>query len=133
MDRPLIEKTGTVGAVIGALACPICFPKVALIGAAVGLGALAPFEGYIAMGVQALFILAFVGQMLAYPRHRNRWLLTLSALTTALMLVSYYAFSSSLLLQISLALLVAASVWLVMETRKCARCEATAPEGKSDT
>ena len=133
MDRPLIEKTGTVGAVIGALACPICFPKVALIGAAVGLGALAPFEGYIAMGVQALFILAFVGQMLAYPRHRNRWLLTLSALTTALMLVSYYAFSSSLLLQISLALLVAASVWLVMETRKCARCEATAPEGRADS
>lgn len=132
MDRPLLEKTGTVGAVIAALACPICFPKVALIGAAVGLGVLAPFEGYIAIGAQVLFVLAFIGQVLSYPRHRNRWLLGLSVLTTVLLFVAYYVFTSTLLLEASLALLVAASIWLVIENRKCSRCEAQASEAKAD-
>ena len=112
-----------MGAVLAALACPICFPKFALIGAAIGLGALAPFEGYIAIGVQVLFVLALVGQLLAFPRHRNRWLLALSIFATALMFVAYYALGSSLLLQLSLALLMAASFWLVIENRRCARRE----------
>ena len=112
-----------MGAVLAALACPICFPKFALIGAAIGLGALAPFEGYIAIGVQVLFVLALAGQLLAYPRHRNRWLLALSIVATALMFVAYYALGSSLLLQLSLALLMAASFWLVIENRRCARRE----------
>ena len=132
MDRPLLEKTGTVGAVIAALACPVCFPKFALIGAAVGLGALAPFEGYIAIGVQVLFVLALIGQVLSYPRHRNRWLLGLSGFTTALLFVAYYIHVSTLLLELSLALLVGASIWLVVENRKCARCEAQASEVKAD-
>lgn len=132
MDRPLLEKTGTVGAVIAALACPICFPKIALIGAAVGLGVFAPFEGYIAIGVQVLFVLAFIGQVLSYPRHRNRWLLGLSVLATALLFVAYYVYASTLLLEASLALLVAASVWLVIENRKCARCEAQASKAEAD-
>jgi len=132
MDRPLVEKTGTVGAVVAALACPICFPKIALIGAAIGLGALAPFEGYIALGVQVLFVLAFIGQVLSYPRHRNRWLLGVSVIATALLFVAYYGYASSLLLEASLALLVAASIWLVIENRKCARCEAQTSGVKAD-
>ena len=124
MDRSIFEKFGTVGAVVAAAACPICFPKIALVGAAVGLGALAPFEGYIAVGVQILFVLALVGQVLAYPRHRNRWLLSLSGATTVLLFVAYYVLPSSILLQISLAGLVAASVWLVVESRRCAKCQA---------
>ena len=117
---------------VAAAACPICFPKVALVGAAVGLGALAPFEGYIAVGVQVLFVLAFLGQVVAYPRHRNRWLLGLSAATTVLLFVAYYLLPSSILLQMSLAGLVAASVWLVVESRRCAKCDAQASSPRAD-
>ena len=132
MDRSIFEKFGTVGAVVAAAACPICFPKVALVGAAVGLGAFAPFEGYIAIGVQVLFVLAFLGQILAYPRHRNRWLLGFSAVTTVLLFVAYYVLPSSILLQVSLAGLVAASVWLVVESRRCAKCEGQPSGAKAD-
>ena len=82
MSRPFLEKFGTVGAVIAAAACPVCFPKVALVGAALGFGVFEPFEGFIGIGVQALFLLALVGQVLAFPRHRNRWLLALSIVVT---------------------------------------------------
>jgi mercuric ion transport protein len=132
MDRSIFERFGTVGAVVAAAACPICFPKVALVGAAVGFGAFAPFEGYIAVGVQILFVLSLVGQVLAFPRHRNRWLLALSAATTVLLFAAYYLFLSSMLLQVSLAGLVAASIWLVVESRRCAKCEAQAQGAKAD-
>jgi len=38
VKRRFLEKVGSIGAVIGALACPICFPKIAIVGAAIGLG-----------------------------------------------------------------------------------------------
>lgn len=126
------EKLGTVGAVLAAAACPICFPKIALIGAAAGLGVLAPFEGFIAIGVQALFALALVGHVIAFPRHRNRWILALAIAATLMLFIAYYAISSSALLQVALGCLVVASIWLAVELRRCASCEAVEPRVTTD-
>jgi mercuric ion transport protein len=122
MKLLFLEKFGTIGAIVAALACPICFPKLALVGAGVGLAAFAPFEGYVAVGVQVLFVIAFIGQVLAFPRHRNRWLIALSAVTTLLLFTGYYVFPSSILLQVSLAGLLVASIWLVVEILRCGKC-----------
>jgi mercuric ion transport protein len=133
MSRLSLEKLGTLGAVLAALACPICFPKLALIGAALGLGVLAPFEGYVVVAIQALFVLAFVGQWLAYRRHRNRALLSLSGVVTVFLFVGYYVLPSAILLQVALAGLAVASVWLVLELRRCAKCAGpVANQGRSD-
>ncbi len=132
MTRPSFEKLGTFGAVLTAAACPICFPKVAIVGAALGLGAFAPFEGYVVLAVQALFVLAFAGQWLAFRRHRNRWLLALSGVVTLLVFVGYYVIPSAILLQIALLGLVVASVWLVVALRRCAKCAVAVPPEGSD-
>lgn len=124
--RAHLAQFGSGGAVIAALACPICFPKLALVGATLGLGIFAPYESYIAIGVQALFVLAFIGQWLGYRTHRNRWLVALAAMTTATMFTAYYIVPSGILLQISLAGLVVASIWQAIEQRRCAKCETAA-------
>ena len=124
MQRRFLEKEGSTGAIIGALACPICFPKIAIVGSAIGLGVLAPFEGYVAKGVQALFLIAFIGQLVAFRQLRNRWLLGMSLLTTLLLFSGYYVVPSSLLLQLSLCGLVISSIWLVIEQRRRAGYEA---------
>lgn len=116
------EKFGTTGAVIAALACPICFPKLALVGTALGLGIFAPYEKYLALGVQGLFVLAFVGQVLSYRTHRNKWILAFSGFVTALLFVGYYVVPSSILLQVSLAGLVIASICQVLAIKRCAKC-----------
>ena len=126
MKLAFLDRFGTIGAVIAAAACPICFPKIALIGAAVGLGVFAPHERYVATAVQIFFVLAFIGQVVAFRRHRNGWLLALSALTTALLFIGYYVVPSSILLQIALAALVAVSIWLALELRRCAKCTVAA-------
>ncbi len=120
--KRMLEKFGTGGAVIAALACPICFPKLALIGAALGLGVLAPYERYIALAVQALFLLALAGQVFAFRAHRNKWLLALAIATATTLFVGYYIVPSSILLQLSLLGLVVSSVWHFFEVRRCRRC-----------
>jgi mercuric ion transport protein len=122
VNRALIEKFGSGGALLAALACPICFPKLALIGAAFGLGVFAPYEQYTALVVQVLFLLAFVGQALAYRAHRNKWLLGFSAAVTLALFTGYYAVPSSILLQIALGGLVVASAWQIFAMRRCATC-----------
>jgi len=130
--HPFLERFGSVGAVVAAAACPICFPKVALVGAVFGLGVFAPFEGFVAIGIQTFFLLAFVGQVLAFRRHRNRWLLALSITSTLLLFVGYYGFPSSILLQLSLAGLTVASIWLMVELRRCSKCAVHITESKAD-
>jgi mercuric ion transport protein len=70
-----LEKASSVGAVIAAAACPVCFPKLALIGALFGLGALGAYEYQLFIAAQALTVIAMAGHVLAYVRHRNGWLL----------------------------------------------------------
>ena len=96
------------------------------------LASLAPLEGYTVIAVQLLFVLALAGHLLAFPRHRNRWLLAIAVAATALLFVAYYVLSSSILLQISLAGLVGASIWLAIELRRCASCAAGELQAKTD-
>ncbi len=78
MKIPL-EKFGSIGAVVAAAACPVCFPKLALIGAVFGLGALGAYEAQLVIAAQVLVGVALLGHALAYRRHRSPWPLALAA------------------------------------------------------
>jgi len=54
VTKPFLEKIGSIGAVVAAAACPVCFPKLALIGALFGLGAFGAYESQIFVAAQAL-------------------------------------------------------------------------------
>jgi mercuric ion transport protein len=109
MEKPGLEKIGSIGAVIAAAACPICFPKLALIGAVFGLGALSAFEYQLLVAAQALVALAVAGHVLSYLRRRNRWLLWSAVLSGAAVFAGLYLAGSELLVYAGLAGLVAAS------------------------
>lgn len=120
--RMLLEKFGSVGAILAAAACPVCFPKIALVGALFGLGFLEQYEGYATRAVQVFALVAFAGQLVAFPRHRNWWLLGFSAAATSLLFLAYYVIDfSPFVLQAALVCVIAASVWLVVELRRARR------------
>src|SRR2546427_12951331 len=73
--RARLEKFGSIGAVVAAAACPVCFPKLALLGALIGLGALGAYESQLFIAAQSLIVLAVAVHLLSYLRRRNRWLL----------------------------------------------------------
>jgi mercuric ion transport protein len=107
--KTYLEKIGGVGAVVAAAACPICFPKLALIGAFLGLGALSAYESQFLIAAQVLVALALVGHFLSYRRHRNRWLLGFAILSVAAVFGGLYVAGSEMLIYIGLVGLLASS------------------------
>src|SRR5882672_6005877 len=59
--KTYLEKIGSFGALIAAAACPLCFPKLALIGALFGLGALGAYESQLFIAAQVLIAVAVLG------------------------------------------------------------------------
>jgi MerC mercury resistance protein len=107
--KTYLEKIGSFGGILAAAACPVCFPKLALIGALFGLGALGAYESALFAAAQLLIVLAVVGQALAYLRHRKRWLLALGVGSGAAVFAGLYLLRSEAVVYAGFAGLVVAS------------------------
>lgn len=117
-----LEKFGSFGAIASAAVCPICFPKLALLGALLGFGALAKYEVVFFYGAQILILIALVGHVISYKKVQNRILLGLALISAVLFFASLYVFVSEILSYVALAGLVIATIWMTVENRRCAKC-----------
>lgn len=110
--KPYLDKFGSIGAVITAAACPICFPKLALLGAFFGLGGLAAYESQLVVAAQALVVLTVAGHVVA---RRSKWLLGFALLGAIAFFAGLYLVGSEFVAYGGLAALIAASaidLWL---------------------
>jgi len=110
------DKAGALGSVIAAASCPACFPALASLGAALGLGFLSDYEGLFINTLLPLFAtLALVANALGWLRHRqwHRSLLGMVGPATVLaaMLLFFGDWWTARLLYAGLALMVATSLW----------------------
>jgi hypothetical protein len=131
---------GSAGAVIAAAACPVCFPKLALLGALFGLGAFGAYESQLFFAAQALVVIAVIGHGLSYLRHRNRWLLAGAIASGTAVFAGLYWAGAEALVYAGFAGLVASSAtefWtrrskpampVLESTITCPRCGATRTE-----
>ncbi len=120
MSTNILDKVGSVGAVIAGAAVPCCFPFLSLFGSILGLSFFAEYEGVIMYLIQGLVVLALVGSIIAYRGHRKALPLILSVLSTASVLYGmstgldiYYIYGGMI------GLLIVA-VWNTIEARRCA-------------
>lgn len=73
----ITDKAGALGAVVSAMGCAVCFPALASLGAAIGLGFLQEYEGLLISKLLPLFAaLALLANALGWLRHRQ-WLRSL--------------------------------------------------------
>ena len=121
----ILEKFGSFGAIIAAMACPICFPKLALVGALIGMGALAPYETAFFFAAQILVVLAVAGHAISYKKHQNWKLLLLATASAILLFISLYMYVSEVLSYLAFGGLIIATKWLIIENRRCTRCATT--------
>lgn len=116
----ILDKVGSVGAVLAGAAVPCCFPFLSLFGSILGLSFLAPYESVLMYALQGLVLLALVGSFIAFRGHRKAAPLVLSVVSTAAVLYGintdlniYYIYGGMI------GLLVVA-VWNSIESRRCA-------------
>jgi len=107
--KSYLDKVGSFGAIVAAAACPICFPKLALVGALLGLGGLSAYEWQFLIAAQVLVGVAMVGHVLAYLRLRRHWVLALALLGGAAFFAGLYVVGSEALVYAGFAALVAGS------------------------
>ncbi|PIW09894.1 MAG: mercury transport protein MerC, partial [Comamonadaceae bacterium CG17_big_fil_post_rev_8_21_14_2_50_60_13] len=68
----IADKTGTLGSLVSAFGCAACFPAIASIGAALGLGFLQEYEGLFISRLMPLFAaIALVANALGWISHRQ--------------------------------------------------------------
>lgn len=120
--RNKLENFGSVGAIVAAAACPICFPKLALLGAFFGLGALAKYEAVFFYGAHILIVIALIGHVISFKKVQNLPLLVLAVISVVLFFTSLYIFLSEILSYIALAGMVTAMIWMIIDSRRCAKC-----------
>jgi len=120
--RLQFEKWGTGGAILAAILCPVCFPKLAIIGAVLGLSALAPFEGWFAAAAQGFLVLSLAGHIAAYRRHCNIWVVALAGIGVTLVLGSLWLHYIEALVYLGLVAVVVATIWSMFALRKGVTC-----------
>ncbi len=124
------DKTGALGSVVSAMGCGACFPAIASLGAALGLGFLSRFEVLFITVLLPLFAaLALVANALGWFGHRQWHRSVLGVIGPVIVLAASFT-GAEMLLYAGLAAMVAVSVWDLAwpAHRRCGTggCEVTA-------
>jgi len=113
-----LDRVGSVGALIAAVAAPCCFPIFAAVGTAAGLGVLGRYENVILYTFQGFALLALAGLVLSFRQHRHLGPLIVGALACANLAYHFYLESSLPALYCGLFGLIAATLWNYLSARR---------------
>ena len=127
----LIEKAGSVGALVSAMGCAACFPALASLGAAIGLGFLSAYEGvFINKLLPLLAFIVLVSNLVAWVSHRNYIRMSWGLLGPLMVLATLYLFWtdnwSTYMFYTGLVLMLTISIWDIISppAKICALAEA---------
>ena len=120
MSTNILDKVGSIGAVVAGAAVPCCFPFLSLAGSILGLTFLAKYESVVMYVLQGMVLVALVGSFIAYRGHRKIAPLILSIISTAAIV---YGLNVPLLeityVYSGMVGLLIVAVWNTIEGRRC--------------
>lgn len=121
------DKVGSVGALVAAMGCAMCFPAIAGLGAAIGLGFLSQWEWFFINTLLPAFAwLVIAVHALAWFAHRQWHRSLVGMVGPVLLLLSLYPWFqyawSTYVTYSALVLMVAVSIWDLVwpANRRCA-------------
>ena len=123
----IADKTGMIGSIVGAMSCGACFPALASLGSALGLGFLSQYEGLFITTLIPLFaVVALVANALGWLRHRSWLRSVLGMIGPLIVLASTRLFMGRSwnedLLYVGMAFMIGVSLWDIFgrKSRACA-------------
>lgn len=121
------DKAGALGSIVSAMGCGACFPALASLGAALGLGFLSQFEAVFVTVLLPLFAgLALLANALGWFSHRQWHRTVLGMIGPVIVLIASFTVAEKLL-YVGLAAMVGVSIWDFVSpaNRRCgpAGCE----------
>lgn len=129
------DKAGLLGSIASAMGCASCFPAIASLGAAIGLGFLSQYEGlFIRILLPAFAGMALFANAIAWLNHRQWRRTALGVLGPVLVLAAVfvmraYGERSGWLLYPGLAIMLAISIWdLISPAHRVCTADARDPD-----
>lgn len=112
----IADKAGVLGVVVSSMGCAMCFPAIASLGAAIGLGFLQQYEGLFVSRVMPLFAaLAFLANALGWLKHRQWHRTLLGVIGPAMVLLGGFWLLGTAwmrpLVYSGIVLMIAVSIW----------------------
>ena len=130
----IADKAWALGTVVSAMGCAACFPALASLGAAIGLGFLQQYEGLFISRLLPLFAaLALVANALGWLRHRQWHRSLLGMVGPAIVIVGTVWLLATAwmrpLVYTGIALMVGVSIWDLVSpaNRRCGSEECALP------
>ena len=125
-----LDTGGTLGAILAAMGCASCFPAIAALGASVGLGFLAGYEGLFLNTLLPLFAgIALLANLLSFASHRVWHRLLAGVAGPSMVLATLYLFWSeawsTYLFYAGLGLMLVVSIWDIVSPpgKACTSCK----------
>ena len=129
------DKAGVLGTLVSAMGCAACFPAIASLGAAVGLGFLSQWEGLFINTLLPLFAaVALVANVLGWFSHRQCKRTMLGMIGPLMVLATLFPLWeyewSTYLLYAGITMMLATSIWDMYSpaNRRCADGACEAPQ-----
>jgi chromate transport protein ChrA len=121
-----LDKAGTFGGIVAGLAAatPCCLPLLATASASLGLGFLWRYESVASWVFQGFSLLALLGVVVAFRRHKKLLPLLLMVGASVAIVGYYHALHEAALVYVGLAGLVVASVLNHRAAKQCNTCVA---------
>lgn len=123
----IADKASAVGSVVSAMGCAACFPAIASLGAAVGLGFLSAYEGLLLTTLLPLFaVIALAAHGVGWFSHRQWDRSVLGMIGPLVVLAALFPFFglwwTARLLYVGLGLMVVLAIWDLIwpANRRCA-------------
>jgi len=119
--RLSLDRIGSAGVLVAAIAAPCCFPLFAAVGAAAGLSVLEQYEGVILFVFQGFALLTLAGLAFSFRQSRNLGPLIIGVISCAALAIHFYLSFSLALLYGGLFGLIVATLWNYLSTRSSGR------------
>lgn len=113
-----LDRIGSVGALLAALAAPCCFPLFAALGTAAGMSALGAYEAEILYLFQGFALLTLIGLAISSRRNHNAGPLILGVVSCAALAYHFYGSLSPGALYAGLLGLIGATLWNYLNGKK---------------
>lgn len=118
------SSTGTIGAIIAAMSCTACFPALASLASALGLGFLSQFESISIRYVLPLFALIGLAANIIGGLRRRGWVRMVLGFVgpvlvlAAALLMAIYGMATEWLLYPGLLLMIVIAIWDLVATNR---------------
>lgn len=106
-----LDRIGSMGALVAAVAAPCCFPLFAAAGASLGLSALGRYESVVLYVFQGFAALSLLGLAVAFREHRQIGPLTVGIASAGALAYTFYGSFLPATLYAGLFGLLAATLW----------------------